>query len=137
MWICKNCSEENEDSFDTCWKCLKESDIGLEKSIVYHKELKEENKRVSEKEKKESFIFWEMEKKKLQIWVVSILGGLFIGGFVISFWVYILSVFINTDGLSLIIQGLTLVIIHGSIKWIKESYSKHLKEKIINQMDSK
>ena len=21
MWICEKCKEENEDSFDSCWKC--------------------------------------------------------------------------------------------------------------------
>ena len=36
MWICKKCNEDNEDSFDACWKCQTESDIGLEKSKKYH-----------------------------------------------------------------------------------------------------
>ena len=32
MWTCKKCKEENVDSFDACWKCQTESDIGLKKS---------------------------------------------------------------------------------------------------------
>lgn len=27
MWICKKCVEENEDSFDVCWKCGTESEM--------------------------------------------------------------------------------------------------------------
>ena len=27
MWICKKCNEENEDSFDACWKCFDKSDL--------------------------------------------------------------------------------------------------------------
>ena len=26
MWVCKECKEENEDSFDFCWKCFPGSD---------------------------------------------------------------------------------------------------------------
>lgn len=26
MWICKNCKEEHQDDFDTCWKCQETSD---------------------------------------------------------------------------------------------------------------
>jgi hypothetical protein len=31
MWICKKCKEENEDSFDTCYKCLTFSEEGAMK----------------------------------------------------------------------------------------------------------
>ena len=31
MWICKKCNEENEDSFDTCYKCLTYSEEGAMK----------------------------------------------------------------------------------------------------------
>ena len=27
MWVCKKCNEENEDSFESCWKCTSEEII--------------------------------------------------------------------------------------------------------------
>jgi len=42
MWICEKCNEENEDSFDSCWKCQTHSDIGSEKSKVHQHTVKEE-----------------------------------------------------------------------------------------------
>ena len=42
MWICKNCGEENEDSFDTCYKCLTFSEEGALMSKEYQKELEKE-----------------------------------------------------------------------------------------------
>ena len=27
MWICEKCKEENEDSFDDCWKCTEETEV--------------------------------------------------------------------------------------------------------------
>ena len=43
MWICKNCGEENEESFDTCYKCLTFSEEGASKSVDYQKKLEKEN----------------------------------------------------------------------------------------------
>jgi lipopolysaccharide export LptBFGC system permease protein LptF len=31
MWKCKNCGEENEDTFDSCWNCSKSSDTNQSK----------------------------------------------------------------------------------------------------------
>jgi hypothetical protein len=53
MWICKNCGEENEDSFDTCYKCLTFSEEGASKSVDYQKKIEKENlKEKKEKPKK-------------------------------------------------------------------------------------
>ena len=52
MWVCEKCGEENEDSFDTCYKCLTFSEEGASKLKDYQKELEKENQR-AEKEKKE------------------------------------------------------------------------------------
>jgi len=27
MWTCEKCKEEIEDNFDSCWNCIKESDV--------------------------------------------------------------------------------------------------------------
>ena len=27
MWVCKKCNEENEDSFESCWKCTSDEII--------------------------------------------------------------------------------------------------------------
>ena len=37
MWKCKKCKEENEDSFDTCWKCQTEFHVNSKK--VWNKDL--------------------------------------------------------------------------------------------------
>ena len=48
MWICEKCKEENEDSFETCWKCFKGSD--LEKQQLEDANTsEEENKRLKSK----------------------------------------------------------------------------------------
>lgn len=60
MWICKKCGEENEDSFDTCYKCLTFSEEGASKSVDYQKKLAKENL----KEKKEK-----PKKKKGNIYI--------------------------------------------------------------------
>jgi uncharacterized membrane protein YvbJ len=57
MWICEKCKEENEDSFDSCWKCQTNSEIGSEKSQVQQQVVKEEE------EKKDTII---KEEEKLE-----------------------------------------------------------------------
>ena len=42
MWICQKCNEENEDSFDTCYKCQTFSEEGASKSKEHQKELEKE-----------------------------------------------------------------------------------------------
>ena len=42
MWICKKCNEENEDNFDTCYKCQTYSEEGALKSKDYQQELDKE-----------------------------------------------------------------------------------------------
>jgi len=55
MWICKKCNEENEDSFDTCYKCQTFSEEGTLKSKENQQELeKEEKKEVIKEEPKEN-----------------------------------------------------------------------------------
>ena len=42
MWACKKCNEENEDNFDTCYKCQTYSEEGALKSKDYQQELEKE-----------------------------------------------------------------------------------------------
>ena len=55
MWICEKCKEENEGSFDSCWKCQTYSEIGSEKSKV-------QQEIVAEEEEKKDTIIKEEEK---------------------------------------------------------------------------
>ena len=66
VWICEKCNEENEDSFESCWKCQTESDIGLKKSKIYHTLLNDENKKEYEEKKKESLIYEKVNKFTLK-----------------------------------------------------------------------
>ena len=42
MWICEKCEEENEDSFDSCWKCSDDTAIleEIEKDVKYEEQFK-------------------------------------------------------------------------------------------------
>jgi len=48
MWICEKCKEENEDSFDTCWKCFKGSELEKQQIEEYNT-AEDENKRAKSK----------------------------------------------------------------------------------------
>ena len=48
MWICEKCKEENEDSFDTCWKCFKGSELEKQQIEEYNTD-DDENKRAKSK----------------------------------------------------------------------------------------
>ena len=54
MWICKKCNEENEDNFDTCYKCQTYSEVGALKSKNNQQELEKEKEVIKDdpKEKK-------------------------------------------------------------------------------------
>jgi hypothetical protein len=52
MWVCKKCGEENEDNFDTCYKCLNFSEEGASKSVDYQKKLEKENQKVKKEKPK-------------------------------------------------------------------------------------
>lgn len=54
--MCEKCNEKNEDSFDTCWKCLTFSKIGSEKSIDF----------LLEKTKEKYFDFLNQKRKEIQ-----------------------------------------------------------------------
>ena len=43
MWLCKKCGQDNEDSFDTCYKCLTFSKEGASKLEDYQKKINKEN----------------------------------------------------------------------------------------------
>jgi len=48
MWICEKCNEENEDSFDTCWKCFKGSELEKQQIEEYNTS-EDENRRAKSK----------------------------------------------------------------------------------------
>jgi len=48
MWICEKCNEENEDSFESCWKCFPGSDLE-KKQIEEANILDEENRKKTNK----------------------------------------------------------------------------------------
>lgn len=56
MWVCEKCGEENEDSFDTCYKCLTFSEEGASKSVDYKKNL-EKNIQKEKPQKKKGNIY--------------------------------------------------------------------------------
>ena len=125
MWICKKCNEENEDSFDACWKCQTESDIGLKKSKIYHKELKEEKKKEAEDKEKESLIYEQLDKKAIQIWGIAIFAGLSCG---IGILALLISIGYNLPKI------VVAAIIYYSGSQAKKAYTKHLKKKIVEQL---
>ena len=75
MWTCKKCKEENEDSFDACWKCQEDSVVGLKKSQIYQDEIGIKKKKDNEENEKEKIINEQLDKKAVQIWFVTILYG--------------------------------------------------------------
>ena len=44
MWICEKCNEENEDSFDACWKCFKGSELEKQQIEEYNTSEEEEKR---------------------------------------------------------------------------------------------
>ncbi len=42
MWTCKNCNEENEDSFEICWNCGQDSGINQDKKKPSKKTIPEQ-----------------------------------------------------------------------------------------------
>jgi len=126
MWICKKCNEENEDGFDSCWSCQTESDIGLKKSKIYHKELNEEKKKESEEKEKESLIYEELDKKAIQIWVVAIFTGFSCGSAILAL---LISVGYNLPKIVI------AAIIYYSGSQAKKAYTKHLRKKIVEQLE--
>ena len=128
MWTCKKCNEENEDSFDSCWKCQTESDIGLKKSKIYHKELKDEKKKESEDKEQESLIYEQLDKKVIQIWVVSIFAGL-----CSAIVVILISNIIGING-GAAPNLLASATMYYSGYQTKKAYTKHLRKKIIEQL---
>ena len=128
MWICKKCKEENEDSFDSCWKCQTFSEIGDKKSKEYHKDLKKENEQISKEKERDSLIYEELDKKIIQIWLLTIFGGVVIGSLILMI---LITLKINLP------QILVVVIVYYSSRQIKKYYTNHLKEKIIEKLDQK
>ena len=77
MWICKKCNEENEDSFDSCWKCQEESEVGLKKSQIYHDEIgvkkqQDESQNVSKQTEPRGKAFYYMS---FEDWFITFLIG--------------------------------------------------------------
>jgi len=128
MWTCKKCNEENEDSFDSCWECQTESDIGLKKSKIYHQELEHNKKKDSEDKEKESLIYQQLDSKVIQIWVVSIFAGL-----CSSMLVILISKIIGINsGTGPNLVAVATMYYSGS--QTKKAYTQHLRKKIIEQL---
>ena len=55
MWTCEKCKEEIEDNFDSCWNCIKESDVKEEMDRINSEKpdintlIKEESKKAKTK----------------------------------------------------------------------------------------
>ena len=49
MWICSNCSEENEETFNACWSCLTSFNLSSQKKIS--KKEVAQNKKITQKNK--------------------------------------------------------------------------------------
>ena len=129
MWICKKCNEENEDSFDACWKCQTVSDIGMKKSKIYHQELEHKKKQDSEEKEKESLIYEQLDKKAVQIWAVTILAG-FVSAYIT------MSIFIMTGLGGGAMQGLvTAATFYYSGSQTKKAYTKHLRKEIVEKLE--
>ena len=86
-WICEECKEENEPTYDICWKCSTESVIAKTKYKEFSKKenesiKKEEGEKIIHQEIKELEIQIEKSMKKYKFWlkpltlfVVILIGG--------------------------------------------------------------
>ena len=131
MWKCKKCNEENEDSFDTCWKCQTFSEIGSKRYTEYVKETEKEDKKKLIIKKRELSIDEKFKKRKLEIWLITIVSF-----FSISF----LLIFIVSSSSYRLTQYGNFIVVFISFfisTIIKKDYSKFLKEKIIKEIDKK
>ena len=65
MWICKNCKEEHEDNFDSCWNCSKKSDRGLIDSLktLIYDDPQRTRERTPEEEKEVQRSIDELKRK--------------------------------------------------------------------------
>ena len=77
---------------------------------------------------RESLIYQQLDKKIIQIWLLTILGGFSIGILLLTILIILK---INPPK---IIVG---VIVYYSSRQIKKSYTNHLKRKIIEKLDQK
>ena len=77
MWICEKCEEENEDSFDSCWKCQTHSEIGSDKSKVQQEIVGEEEERKDTIIKEEKKLEEGVKKYQPILLIVSIVVLLF------------------------------------------------------------
>jgi len=128
MWICKKCNEENEDSFDTCWKCQEESDVGLKKSQIYHDNIGIKDKQDKAEIEKEKIIYEQLDKKAFQIWFVTFLAGS------ISACCMIFIMIVTGFGGGAI-QGL---VVAGTFYYVasqsKKTYTRNLREEIVEKL---
>ena len=128
MWICEKCKEENEDSFDTCWKCQEESDVGLKKSQIYHDNIGIKDKQDKAEIEKEKIIYEQLDKKAFQIWFVTFLAGS------ISACCMIFIMIVTGFGGGAI-QGL---VVAGTFYYVasqsKKTYTRNLREEIVEKL---
>ncbi len=70
MWTCKNCNEENEDSFEICWNCGQDSGINQDEKKPSKKVIPKQKEDDTEKS-------IEMKQKYPALSLISIVGKLF------------------------------------------------------------
>jgi uncharacterized membrane protein YvbJ len=128
MWKCKKCKEENEDSFDTCWKCQTFSELGSRRYTQYVEETKKKDEKKLEIKNRESSIEESFQKRKLEIWTITIVSFLVLN-ILIIFLGGLLK--INTQ------HPLIVFIIFFISTQIKKYYSKFIKEEITKEIDKK
>jgi len=94
MWKCKNCSEENEDNFDSCWNCGNVKEGNSLQDIQAFQELKKE---ISEE------ISMLNESKHNNVYTINRPKSI-----TVIFWVFIINTIISFLFLSLLYFGVGL-----------------------------
>jgi len=122
MWICKKCNTENEDSFDSCWKCQAFSEQGSVRSFKYQKKVEKQDKEQKEKKEFEKKVGDKLENKRFQIWIVA----------AISFVLLVfLGVFLDLTTDNRIIVGGAFC----SAGVIRQLHKNYLERKIIEELE--
>ncbi|MBT7815831.1 MAG: hypothetical protein HN566_03720 [Polaribacter sp.] len=80
MWICEKCNEEIEDNFDSCWNCIKESDVKEEIDRVNSEQPDLNTLIAKESEKDERKVYRTWQKVCFVIFGGGIIFRLIIGG---------------------------------------------------------
>ena len=77
MWVCKKCNEENEDNFDSCWKCQTFSEKGAEKSIDHQKQVEAKWKEKEKSKETETQLEDKVKKYRIILWLAALITWFF------------------------------------------------------------